>query len=69
VPQLLRHTPLALYGAGALVHQQAVNDTMFLLTVTAQLLVPEGGDGGCLTVSIPELARNASRQVMPLHVW
>jgi hypothetical protein len=53
------------------VHQQLTNDSnssssssgTFLLTVTAQLLVPEDGDCGMLSAALPALGLKQQQQV------
>jgi hypothetical protein len=53
---------LLLVTPGALVNQQLVNGT-FLLTITARLLVPEAGDCGLLSASLPALGLQEEKHV------
>lgn len=50
-----------------MIHQQANSSSSstsaFLLHVTAQLLVPDGGDSGLLTVQLPDLGVKQQQQV------
>jgi hypothetical protein len=52
--------------SGALVNQQLVHSS-FLLTVTAQLLVPEAGDCGLLSASLPALGLKQEKQVRSVY--